>query len=397
MKHGCVLRYAGVLALVTLLLTACNAASGAANPLPTDEPHPTQIVSTPTPTDGGLAHERTVAEREVAMEAIRDFVGNPGLSVTYAGMTTDYNNSDVIVEVYEAAETQFMVDVRSNGVVYMQIVSPSRTALGEVRLSPAELEAKVREFLFTKNPCFGVAESHLEFRPGNKVDNYFFRWQSPLSDPSRPLDQPTFIQVAISIDGTIFGYVDSGICQLDLDRLPTVTPTPLPTDTPPPPAPVATVPPPQGYEDWLAYTNAAYGFLLRYPSDWTLEENQNPASTLQGHALTLKPEQTSLAVLHVSYKRFDQDLLITRTGVGAGELVTRGAVSFLGQEIVRQVLVDAEKDMTVLYGSGGEISRGELVFALGLDYVGLSTDVTALSADMQAAADMIVASFELVP
>jgi hypothetical protein len=191
--------------------------------------------------------------------------------------------------------------------------------------------------------------------------------------------------------------VDSGICQLDLDRLPTVTPTPLPTDTPPPPAPVATVPPPQGYEDWLAFTNAAYGFLLRYPSDWTLEENQNPASTLQGHALTLKPEQTSLAVLHVSYKRFDQDLLITRTGVGAGELVTRGVVSFLGQEIVRQVLVDAEKDMTVLYGSGGEISRGELVFALGLDYVGLSTDVTALSADMQAAADMIVASFELVP
>jgi len=343
-----------------------------------------------------LAPERTVAEREAAIEAIRDFVETPDLALTYAGMTTDSNNSHVIVEVYEAAETQFMVDVRSNSVVYMQIVSPSWTPLGEVELSPAELEAKVREFLSAKNPCFSAAESHLEFRPGNKVDNYFFRWQSPLADPDRPLDQPTFIQVGISVDGTIFGYVDSGICQLDLDRLPTITPTPLPTNTPPPNTPIATAPPPQGYEDWLAFTNAAYGFSLRYPPDWTLEENQNPASTLHGHALTLKPQQAPLVVMHVSFKRFDEDLLITRTGLGSGELVTRGAVSFLGQEIVRQVLVDAQKDMTVLYGSGGEIPRGELVFALGLDYTGLHTDVTALSADIQAVADMIVASFELV-
>lgn len=395
MKHGCVLPCAAVLGLATLLLTACNASSGTATPLLIDTPHSTQNVSTPAPADGGWAPERTVAEREAAIEAIRDFAGTPDLALTYTGMTTDYSNSDVIVKVYEAAETQFMVDVRTNRVVYMQIVSPSWTPSGEVELSPAELEAKAREFLFAKNPCFSAAESHLEFSSGNKVNNYFFRWQSPLPDPDRPLDQPTFIQVGISVDGTIVGYVDSGICQLDLDRLPTITPTPLPTDTPPPNTPIATAAPPQGYEDWLAFTNATYGFSLRYPPDWTLEENQNPASTLQGHALTLKPQQAPLVALHVSFKRSDEDLLITRTGLGAGELVTRGAVSFLGQEIVRQVLVAAEKDMTVLYGPGGEILRGELVFALGLDYAGLPTDAAALSSNIQAVADMIVASFEL--
>jgi len=341
-----------------------------------------------------MSDESMDVQHKAAIEAIREFVGAPTLSVAYVETTTDPNNSAVQVEVYDAEGVQFMVDVQRNAVVSMQMDDPGQAPSANAALSPEELEQKAREFLAARNPCFGAAASRLEFTPGNKDGHYFFRWQIPQSDPNRPLDQPAFIQVGMSIDGTIFGYVDAGICGLDLDSLPPLTPTPQPTDTPQAPAPeqVPTTNPPAGYEGWLVYTNAAYGFSVRYPADWTLEEEQDPNSTMQGRQIILRPPQP-MVMLVVGFKRADEEAQITRTGVGSGDLVTRGTVTFLGQDVTRHVLVAAGNDMTVLYGEG-EIHRSALAFSLSLDYLGQALDASALSEEIQTTADQIVASFQ---
>ena len=113
---------------------------------------------------------------------------------------------------------------------------------------------------------------------------------------------------------------------------------------------------------------------------------------MKDHLVVLKAPH---AVLRIGFKRVGEDLPITRTGVGEGDFVTRGMVPFLGEPVARQVLVFQGKDMTVLYDFACEVERNDLVFTLGLDYVCDFADETILREDVQAMADMIVASFEL--
>lgn len=182
-----------------------------------------------------------------------------------------------------------------------------------------------------------------------------------------------------------------------------ITPTPKPTDTPlPTPAPtlehtptsIAT--PSSGYKGWLEYTNTEHGFSFLYPPDWTLEEDQKVPSTSYKHLIWLRPQKEPNVVLSVGFKRFSEDIGIQRTGVGPGDLVIRGTVTFLGQEITREVLVAEGKDMSILYNSAAEIQRGDLAFTLGLDYLGYPFDESTLQEDVQSIADMIVESFELI-
>jgi hypothetical protein len=161
-----------------------------------------------------LPAERPEAQRADAISAIREFAKAPDLALTYEGIQRHPENSGMAVEVYESADTQFMVDIHTNSVVYMQpSVGPMRGAAG-AKLSPSQLEEAARGFLTAENPCFEANEEQLQFQPGNKGDNYFLRWQIPGPNAARPWNQPTFVQVSIDAFGTIFGYVDSGICYL---------------------------------------------------------------------------------------------------------------------------------------------------------------------------------------
>lgn len=117
---------------------------------------------------------------------------------------------------------------------------------------------------------------------------------------------------------------------------------------------------------------------------------------MSGHAVYIEPRTTALVRLVVGFKRAAQDQQITRTGVGAGEIIQRGSVTFLGQQISRDALVLNGKDMAILYQGSGEIRRGDLVFTLSFDYRGNVTDKSALTPEMETIADKIVASFELV-
>jgi hypothetical protein len=102
-------------------------------------------------------------------------------------------------------------------------------------------------------------------------------------------------------------------------------------------------------------------------------------------------------VLTIGFRYADEaHVAIQRTGVGSGELVTSGTVNFLHEPVNRVFLVSEDKTMGLLYNGGGEIARGELRFALNLDWTGDWTDPAGIGAEVAAVTDAIVASFEQI-
>jgi len=176
---------------------------------------------------------------------------------------------------------------------------------------------------------------------------------------------------------------------------------PLAPETAKAPTPGATpttvVHPASGWKGWQVYTNTAYGFTFQYPPDWKLEETRNTAkspNTLNGHAVWLTSNTDNDVLLQIAFKRTSEDIMIQRTGVGSGDLISWGKVQFLGSEVERSVLVARGVHMTVMYTGPGVIQRGDLQFTFNLD---TSDSQLGLSDGVEANADAIVASFQLVP
>jgi hypothetical protein len=307
----------------------------------------------------------------------------------------------MLVEEYESADATFMVEALSKLIVYMQ--KKNWTTPEKASFSAAELERRVREFLSARSPCFGAAEDLLKFTLSGKIANRFFRWQSPRLNVDRPLDQPTFVQVGISTDGTIFGYVDSGICELAQNRPAHVTPIPsdTPIPTPEPQCRLAVTTTAGKYPGWVQCTNVKYGFSFKYPPDWRLQEIVDPINTAYGHAVHLTHPSDPAVRMIVNFKRAGEDLRIAPTGIGSGELISRGAVSLLGQKVERIALVALGKDMVVYYGwprSPRSAATGDdLVFWVALDCACSAGDpaVTGLTPEMEQIADAIVESIEV--
>lgn len=140
-------------------------------------------------------------------------------------------------------------------------------------------------------------------------------------------------------------------------------------------------------QGWQTYTNAAYGFSFRYPSDWRPEEAPN---FLRFHHL-----QHPMLVLTIGFRRQAEDAPIQRTGVGAGDIVTKGTVTFFGRELSRDVLLYQGKEKAVLYNYALEVKVDELVFTLSLDDYSPDYASVVIGPAIQAQADEIIESFEL--
>lgn len=385
--------------------TATIAPAAASRLIITAAPPATPLsVATAAPVPIATA-ERPAADSRTAVEAIREFMGSPGLPVTYIGTGTHSENSSMAVEEYESADATFMVEQQGKLVVYMQKKnwdSPNTAAV-----SGDELERMVKAFVAARNPCFGTAQDLMKFTTSGKIGNRFFRWQSLHLDADRPLDQPVFIQVGVSVDGTIFGYVDSGICELARNRPAQVTP--IPTDTPiPTPEPLFQCRLPataaaDRYPGWFQCTNAKYGFSFRYPAGWKLKEIVDPINTMSGHAVHLThPTDPALRMI-IAFRRANEDRRIAPTGIGSGDLITRGVVSLVGRDVERNVLVALGKDMAVYYGwprsaATGAATGNDLVFWLALDCACSAGDpaVAGLTPEVERIADAIVESIEVM-
>jgi len=177
-----------------------------------------------------------------------------------------------------------------------------------------------------------------------------------------------------------------------------VPPTSVPTPSPEPAAECAPITVDSGpeYKLWREQIHETYGFTLLVPPGWAIEEiTEPPHHPLRDHAFVLWSAEEPTARFQVAFRRQDEEQFIGRTGVGAGEIVEAGRVCFVGQEVDKHKLVFEGKDMTVLYGPGGEIQRGDLAFTLYLDYRGGWEDKSALSKEIQAQVDQIIATFQL--
>ena len=171
---------------------------------------------------------------------------------------------------------------------------------------------------------------------------------------------------------------------------PTVAPTAslLPTAVPPAPTPTRF-----DYAGWQTYANGDYGFSFRYPGDWALLDAVRPPSTMVGHLVQVAPGGGSFAVLSIAFKRVDEDQQIIRTGVGSGDLITMGAVGFLGEAVDRVVLVLDGRHHGVLYDGAREMERGARAFTICLDLQ--FSHGQALTPEEEEAVDLLVASFTL--
>jgi len=177
---------------------------------------------------------------------------------------------------------------------------------------------------------------------------------------------------------------------------PLAPPTATPTDVPPADEPEATAEPGAVYEGWGEYRHDGYGFAFRYPPGWVAEEDA-PPSTMVDHGVWVRNPALPEVGLRVGFRGAGEAQQIGPTGIGAGEIVPRGSVLLLDEELRRDVLVAQGKDMEVLYNGAAAITRGDLEFVLMLHCACLPADETTLSAEVQATADEIVASFRRAP
>lgn len=137
--------------------------------------------------------------------------------------------------------------------------------------------------------------------------------------------------------------------------------------------------------NWKTYTNPAYSFSFKYPSTWSFEEKlPNSISFLN---------QDKNFALIVDYKKAGDSTRIVRTGVGAGDLVTRGTVKFNDVNLTRDVLVYQNNDKEVLYNKAFEIKTGNLVFSISLtDNTSLANAILTQSTEQEA--DQILSTFK---
>ena len=221
---------------------------------------------------------------------------------------------------------------------------------------------------------------------------FFFGACSPAAEiSSQPSETPLpSVQTAVSTELPLPSATSAHLTTPEE----TYTSTPLPAETPVP-SPTTLVYPENGMKGWVTYTNQGYGFSFQYPADWRLEE---AGGTLQGHAAWLYPATTDKARLQIAYKDASDDMPLGQTGLGSGELIDWGAVSFAGEALRRQVLVSDKKDMTVLYLSSNNqslIQQGNLVFNFSLNYLGSWTDSEALSNNVETISDLVIASIQI--
>jgi hypothetical protein len=161
-------------------------------------------------------------------------------------------------------------------------------------------------------------------------------------------------------------------------------------------APTPTALPPLMIDDtWATYTNAKYGFSFRYPADWKLKEITGSVDTMSGHAVHLLHPTDPAVKMFIAFKHVDEDQRIAPTGIGDGELVSRGSVSLLGQQVERIARVALEKDLAVYYGWPRSTATGnDLVFWLALDCACSPADpsATGLTPEVEQIADAVVES-----
>jgi hypothetical protein len=195
-------------------LAACGPVATPVPPTVTAVPLPAEI-ETVAPLDAFPTADPAAQEQAAAEAAVRAFAGQPDLALTFTGLTSNAQNTQVIVQRYESADAFYEVDLQTFQVVTME-AKDMDTITGPA-LAEDELARRAREFMLLHVPCFERAESYLRSAPGSKGgENYFFRWEYPEDALFMPGNLALFIQLSMKNDGRIYHFTDAGVCRVTL-------------------------------------------------------------------------------------------------------------------------------------------------------------------------------------
>lgn len=166
---------------------------------------------------------------------------------------------------------------------------------------------------------------------------------------------------------------------------PTDLPTALPID-------------PADTQGWWTYTSATYGFSLRLPPDWIVDETTTGDPLMNGHLLNLRPQDAVNNLnIRMTFRRIGEETLLWPTGVGAGEFVPQGTLDVAGQPARRLLFVCPTGQINSIWYHQSEneanIRRGDLEFGFIFGYTGVyCQEGYSLAGKVQHVGEMIIAS-----
>lgn len=158
---------------------------------------------------------------------------------------------------------------------------------------------------------------------------------------------------------------------------------------------------PADYQGWWTYTHQVYNFSIMLPDDWIVEEVTASDPLMNGHMLSLLPENgVEQESIRMTFRRAGEDAMLWPTGVGQGEFVPGGTVEVTGQPVQRVLLVCPTGEVTSIWYHQGDgepnITRGELEFGFIFSASSFHCeDGYSLGGKAQRIGEMIIASLDV--
>ncbi|HSB65697.1 MAG TPA: DUF333 domain-containing protein [Anaerolineales bacterium] len=163
------------------------------------------------------------------------------------------------------------------------------------------------------------------------------------------------------------------------------------------PIPTALPIDPQAYQDWTTYTNPDYGFTLRLPDGWVVEESSTSDPLLAGHELNIHSlVEAQLTNIRLTFRRVGEDTILWPTGVGEGEFVEQGTLNIAGQPVLRHLLVCPSGEVTAIWyhqaPNQPNITLGAMEFGIIFSMPGHCEPGNNLTGSVQQMGETIISS-----
>jgi hypothetical protein len=148
------------------------------------------------------------------------------------------------------------------------------------------------------------------------------------------------------------------------------------------------------YQDWLTYTNTEYGFSFKYPPAWYLHPGVSTSGEGEFPLMNFINLSKRDLWLQIGYKYVTEEGVLG-TGVGAGDIVPREPIYFLGQKMQKDWLVYNAGVKNILYH---EVSVDDLTFAIRVDLnASVDYETGVISPEDEFETDLILSTFVLIP
>jgi hypothetical protein len=157
---------------------------------------------------------------------------------------------------------------------------------------------------------------------------------------------------------------------------------------------------PISYADWMTYTHPVYGFSLRLPDDWTVDEDTSDDPLLAGHVINLyslaNPEKANI---RITFRQSGDETPLWPTGVGQGEFMQQGTLDIAGYPSQRVLLVCPDGKITAIWYHDNvdqpNIERGELEFGIIFSTISHCEAGYSLDGETQLTGETIISSLQL--